>query len=91
MSVRLIIDKAGRIVIPKSLRDDLHLEAGDSLDMEAIGEQITLRPVRGTTPLSKKEGIWVFRSGTPLSAADTDEVLQQLRNDRDETNLGKTR
>lgn len=54
--MRLVIDKAGRAVIPKSLRDELHLEAGDSLEMVSAGEQITLRPVRGTGPLTKRTG-----------------------------------
>ena len=54
MNVRLIIDKAGRVVIPKPVRDELHLDAGDALEMESAGEQITLRPVRGTGPLTKE-------------------------------------
>jgi len=33
MSTRLKIDKVGRAVIPKPLREELHLEAGDSLEM----------------------------------------------------------
>ena len=89
MNTRLIIDKAGRLVIPKSLRQELGLESGDSLEMESIGEQITLRPVRGTGPLTKEHGVWVFRSGQPLPAAATDEILQRIRDARDLTNLGK--
>jgi AbrB family looped-hinge helix DNA binding protein len=88
MSVRLTIDKAGRVVIPKSLREGLHLEPGDCLEMETTGEQITLRPVRGTSPLMKKDGVWIFRSGTPLPASATDRLLAQLRSERDEANLG---
>jgi AbrB family looped-hinge helix DNA binding protein len=49
MNVRLTIDKAGRVVIPKSLREELHLEPGDALEMESAGEQITLRPIRVTS------------------------------------------
>jgi AbrB family looped-hinge helix DNA binding protein len=45
VNIRLTIDKAGRVVIPKPLREELHLEAGDALEMESAGEQITLRPV----------------------------------------------
>lgn len=88
MNSRLVIDKAGRVVIPKPLRERLHLEAGDALEMESSGEQITLRPVRGTTPLQKERGVWVFRSGQPIPASSTDEVLQQIREERDVTNLG---
>jgi AbrB family looped-hinge helix DNA binding protein len=88
MNVRLTIDKAGRVVLPKPLRDELHLESGDSLELESVGEQITLRPVRGTGPLTKEHGVWVFHSGQPLSAAEAEEMIQQLRRERDIANLG---
>ncbi len=88
MNTRLVIDKAGRVVIPKPLREELHLEPGDSLEIESTGEQITLRPVRGTGPLSKEHGVWVFHSGQPLPASATDEVLLQIRAERDLVNLG---
>ena len=64
MNTRLIIDKAGRVVIPKPLRQELHLEPGDALEIETSGEQITLRPVRETGPLTKEHGVWVFRTGS---------------------------
>jgi AbrB family looped-hinge helix DNA binding protein len=89
MSARLVIDKAGRVVIPKPLREQLQLEPGDALEMETDGEQITLRPVRGTGPLTKEHGVWVFRSGHALAASATDDVLQQIREERDLANLGK--
>jgi AbrB family looped-hinge helix DNA binding protein len=89
MSIRLTIDKAGRVVIPKPLREELHLEPGDSLEMESAGEQITLRPVRGTGPLTKEQGVWVFHSGHPLPASATDKMLQLIREERDLANLGK--
>jgi AbrB family looped-hinge helix DNA binding protein len=89
MNSRLTLDKAGRIVIPKPLRDELHLEAGDALEMESSGERITLRPIRGTGPLTKEHGVWVFRTGQPLPASATDEMLQRIREERDLANLGK--
>jgi AbrB family looped-hinge helix DNA binding protein len=89
MNTRLVIDKAGRVVIPKPLREELHLQAGDALEMESSGEQITLRPVRGTGPLTKEHGVWVFHAGQPLPASATDEMLQQIREERDRVNLGK--
>ena len=90
MTTRLIIDKAGRVVIPKPLRKELHLEAGDALEMVSTGEQISLRPVRGTGPLTKELGVWVFHSGQPLPASATDDMVEQIRAERDLVNLGKT-
>jgi AbrB family looped-hinge helix DNA binding protein len=89
MSNLLTIDKAGRVVIPKPLREELHLEPGDSLEMERAGEQITLRPVRGTAALRKEHGVWVFHSGQPLPASATDDMLEQIRQERDLANLGR--
>ena len=86
--MRLTLDKAGRVVIPKPLREKLHLQAGDALEMETAGEQITLRPVRGTGPLTKEHGVWVFHTGQPLPAAVTDEMLQRIREERDLANFG---
>jgi len=89
MNARLIIDKAGRVVIPKPLREELHLEPGDALEMEHMGEEITLRPVRGTSPLRKEHGVWVFYTGQALHASATDDMLDQIRLERDLMNLGK--
>jgi AbrB family looped-hinge helix DNA binding protein len=85
---QLILDKAGRVVLPKPLREALNLEPGDALELERSGEAITLRPVRGTGPLTKEHGVWVFRTGQPLPAAATDEMLQQIREQRDRANRG---
>jgi len=88
MTATLTIDKAGRVVIPKRLRDKLRLAAGDSFQMESTEEEIVLRPVRNEERFCKEDGIWVFRAGKPLTVADTDTVLQALRNERDARNLG---
>jgi AbrB family looped-hinge helix DNA binding protein len=89
MNSRTVIDKAGCVVIPKPLREQLHREPGDFLEMEGAGEQITLRPPRGTGPLFKDRGAWVFRTGHPLPASTPNEKLQEIRYERDLANLGK--
>jgi AbrB family looped-hinge helix DNA binding protein len=90
MNIRLTIDKAGRVVIPKPSREELHSGLGDALEMESAGEQITLRPVRGTGLLTREHGVWVFHAGQPLPASATDEMRHQIRGDRDLSNLGKS-
>jgi len=88
MTSRLTIDSAGRVVIPKPLRDELDLAPGDTLELETTGERMTLRPTRGTVPLAKEKGVWVFRTGHLLPAVALDEVLDQSRTDRDHHNFG---
>jgi AbrB family looped-hinge helix DNA binding protein len=88
MNARLTLDSAGRVVIPKGLRDELQLQPGDELDLETTGDEITLRPVRETPPLTKEQGVWVFRIGKPLPASATDETLRSLRAERDQGHLG---
>ena len=87
MTTRITIDGAGRVVLPKSLRDELDLGPGDSLELESEGDKITLRPVRSAAPLTKEHGVWVFRTGQPLAASVTDALLREVRNDRDENNI----
>jgi AbrB family looped-hinge helix DNA binding protein len=87
MTSRLTVDKAGRVVLPKPVRDELQLSPGDSLELESSEQQIVLRPVRGTGPLRKKRGIWVFRTGEPLSAKTVGDAITEVRRDRDHDNL----
>lgn len=82
------MDKAGRIVLPKPFRDELHLEPGDALEIQSSGEEITLRPVRGEAQLRKKHGVWVYRTGEPLSAETVEKTARQVRRERDAHNLG---
>ena len=88
MDARITIDRAGRVVLPKGLRDELHLAAGDTLELQSTGDNIVLRPVRAAAPLAKEKGVWVFRTGHPLPASVADDLLRDLRAERDQQNLG---
>jgi len=88
MTTNLVLDKAGRVVIPKLLREELNLAAGDSLQLESHGEQIMLRPVRAAMPIRKEEGVWVYRSGKPASSS-IEALIEEGREERHLTNLGR--
>lgn len=84
MDTRITIDRAGRVVIPKLLRDRLRLEPGDTLEIDAdsAGDQITLRPVRADAPLLKEQGIWVYRTGVPLTNLSILQEIDRARTER---------
>ena len=73
MTKTLTLDRAGRVLIPKSLRQELHLGPGDALQLDSQGGEIRLRPVRASALLRKERGVWVYQ-GEPTHASITDLV-----------------
>ena len=61
MITKLTLDQAGRVLLPKRLRQELRLGPGDSMQLESKGEEITLRPVRPKALLKKERGVWVYQ------------------------------
>ena len=91
MNTKVTLDRAGRVVLPKTLRDEMRLSPGDTLDLTIKGDEVTLRPRRGTTSLQKERGVWVFRADTPLTAGATEETLRTVRAQRHRQNAGESR
>jgi len=89
MVTTLTLDKAGRVVLPKPVRDELQLGPGDSLELHSSEDEIILRPARGKGRMYKKHGVWVFDSGEPLPADVVEKTLRKVRNERDCRVLGK--
>lgn len=73
MATRISIDKAGRVILPKSLREKVRVEPGDDFLVEVEGDRLTLRPVRQQAPLGKELGIWVYQ-GEPSDASIPDAI-----------------
>ncbi len=88
MTIKLILDKAGRVVIPKTLREELHLAPGDALQLNTAGEQITLRPVRASVPIRKEDGVWVYRSGQRMDVPIR-KLIEEGRDERHRSILGR--
>ena len=85
------MDKAGRVVLPKQIRDELQLGPGDSLELETSEDRIILRPARGGGRIYKEHGMWVFDSGEPLTVETVNKTLRGVREERDRRNLGRLR
>jgi AbrB family looped-hinge helix DNA binding protein len=83
------MDKAGRIVLPKPVREELQLGPGDSLELESTEDQILLRPARGRGRIFKEHGMWVFDSGEPLTVEAVNKTIRRVREERDRRNLGR--
>ncbi len=86
------MDGAGRVVLPKPLRERFRLNGGDKLTIEVRDDAIELRPARRPGQLSRINGVLVYEAGAPLDA-DRDlaaesraerikEITQDLRNRR---------
>lgn len=91
MNTTVSLDKAGRIVLPKPVRDELQVGPGDSLEVESSEDKIILRPARGKGRMRKEHGVWVFDSGRPLSAEVVRKTIEQVRRERERSILGKHR
>ena len=55
------VDTAGRIVLPKQIRERLRIQSGATLSLEESAEGIWLRPIRRRTSLILKRGLLVHR------------------------------
>lgn len=80
MTSKITLDKAGRVVLPKPLRDQLQLSPGDSFQLDSEGERITLRPIRANAMIKKEFGIWVYQGES--SADSIPDILDRERENR---------
>jgi AbrB family looped-hinge helix DNA binding protein len=87
----ITIDKAGRIVVPKPIREELQLSAGDSLELERSDDRIIIRPARSKSRMYKKRGIWVLHTGKPLRANVIEETIRKVREEREQEFVGPHR
>jgi bifunctional DNA-binding transcriptional regulator/antitoxin component of YhaV-PrlF toxin-antitoxin module len=72
------IDQAGRVVIPKVLRDKHHLVAPTEVEMVSDGEGIKLRLPQRASTFKDKDGILVQSTGS-VAEVDATHFINQMR------------
>jgi AbrB family transcriptional regulator (stage V sporulation protein T) len=80
--MNLTLDRMGRIVVPKALRDRFALKPGDDLEVILEPDGIRLRPAAAASSLAEKEGILVCSSAVPPEVWDIGAFIDQQRTQR---------
>ena len=81
-AMKTTIDKAGRLVIPRLLRDRIGLVGGGEVELELDGAAIRIEPVGGSGLREDGGLLLIPASGTPLTAAAVRELLDADRHGR---------
>jgi AbrB family looped-hinge helix DNA binding protein len=81
--VLIPMDQAGRIVLPKGVRQELAIKPGDVLRVSIHGMAVTLTPNKEITGLVRKGKALVFSTAgeTVLSEGTVEALLEQERNE----------
>jgi AbrB family looped-hinge helix DNA binding protein len=83
--MRTTIDAAGRLVIPKALRDEIGLEAGAPVEVRASAGRIEIEPAPVPVKLIRKGRLLVAipeRPVPPLTAKTVERTREKLRRER---------
>ena len=75
------IDKAGRVILPKPLRDRVGLHGGSSLEMEETAEGVFLKPA-GAEPSLIRKGRFLVHTGELPRGYDLTRALGDERDER---------
>jgi AbrB family looped-hinge helix DNA binding protein len=83
------IDQAGRIVLPKHVRQELAIKPGDTFRVSIEGAAVTLTPNKEITGFVRKGKALVFSTAgdETLSAETAQEILESGRAERDSRNV----
>ncbi len=81
METELRLDRLGRVVIPKAMRDELGIRPGDRLRAVSGSGRLELEVALEANPMKKEHGIWVYypESVEPSAAGD---MITEIREER---------
>jgi AbrB family looped-hinge helix DNA binding protein len=84
--VEIRIDKAGRIVVPKPLRERLGFNPDTELEAIEQPEGVLLKRVEHRPSMVKVDGLWVHQ-GSAEPGSNWERILENLREERIESIL----
>lgn len=84
MGVR--IDKAGRIVVPKPLRERLGFKPDTDLEIIEQPEGVLLKRIQQRPSMVKVDGLWVHQGSAEIGA-NWDRIIEDVREERIESVL----
>jgi AbrB family looped-hinge helix DNA binding protein len=84
--MELKIDKTGRILVPKPLRERLGFRPDTELEAIEQPEGVLLKRVQQRPSMVKLDGLWLYQ-GTAEPGASWDRVLESVREERIESTL----
>jgi AbrB family looped-hinge helix DNA binding protein len=81
MTTTVTIDEQGRVELPEELRQRLHLEPGDAVELREDGEKIVVSPIPAGSHLERKGSLLVLNSELPedFQAENWVEKIRQSR------------
>jgi AbrB family looped-hinge helix DNA binding protein len=80
--MRATIDKAGRLVIPRVLRDRIGLADGGDVELELDGAAVRIEPVSGSDVREAHGLLFIPATGTPLNGTAIRELVDADRHGR---------
>ncbi len=81
-AMKTTIDRAGRLVIPRRLRDQVGLAGGGDVELELDGSAIRVQPVGGSGLREDGDLLLIPASGSPLTAAAVRGLIDAGRHGR---------
>jgi len=77
--MKATIDRFGRVVVPKDMRDRLGLRPGSELNIEEHDKEIVIKQAEQESPLRIEEGVLVFAG---IVLGDITESIRRQREER---------
>ena len=86
----IAMDKAGRIVIPKNLRERAGFTSGEPLEIRYDAGRIEIEPAAAEPQLVNEDGFWVASApdAAPIDPDTVRATLAEVREERERRALG---